>query len=70
MAIQNWNEAPGIHPEQIRVGDIIGTAQPTLLRYTVKMIGGPQREALRPDRPADREPELARRRARAGWLRR
>ncbi|WP_445159900.1 hypothetical protein ACTXG5_16925 [Mycobacterium sp. Dal123C01] len=43
MAIQNWNDAPGIHPEKIRVGDIIGTAQPTLLRYTVKMIGGPQR---------------------------
>ena len=42
---QNWNDAPEIQKsKQIRVGDIIGTAQPyLLLRYTVKMIGGPQR---------------------------
>jgi hypothetical protein len=42
MAIQNWCDAPQIHPSQIRVGDIIGTPQPTQLRLTVKMISGPQ----------------------------
>ncbi|HWS94115.1 MAG TPA: hypothetical protein VN255_02770 [Mycobacterium sp.] len=42
MAIQNWCDAPQIHPSQIRVGDIIGTLQPTQLRLTVKMISGPQ----------------------------
>lgn len=42
MAIQNWCDAPQIHPSQIRVGDIIGTLRPTNLRYTVKLIGGPQ----------------------------
>jgi hypothetical protein len=42
MGIQNWSEAPQIHPADIRVGDIIGTLQPTQLRLTVKMIGGPQ----------------------------
>jgi hypothetical protein len=42
MAIQNWCDAPEIHPSQIRVGDIIGTLQPTQLRLTVKLIGGPQ----------------------------
>jgi hypothetical protein len=31
-----------IHPSQIRVGDIIGTMAPADLRFTVKMIGGPQ----------------------------
>jgi hypothetical protein len=42
MAIQNWCDAPEIHPSQIRVGDIIGTLQPTQLHLTVKLIGGPQ----------------------------
>ena len=42
MAIQNWCDAPQIHPSQIRVGDIIGTLQPTQLRLTVKMISGPR----------------------------
>lgn len=42
MAIQDWCDAPQIHPSQIRVGDIIGTLHPTNLRYTVKMISGPQ----------------------------
>ena len=42
MATQNWCDAPQIHPSQIRVGDIIGTLQPTQLRLTVKMISGPQ----------------------------
>jgi hypothetical protein len=42
MAIQNWCDAPQIHPSQIRVGDIIGTLRPTQRRLTVKMIGGPQ----------------------------
>ncbi len=31
-----------IHPSQIRVGDVIDTKPPTDLRYTVKMISGPQ----------------------------
>ncbi|BBY01380.1 hypothetical protein [Mycobacterium seoulense] len=42
MAIQDWGDAPEIHPSKIRVGDIIGTLRPTALRYTVKMISGPQ----------------------------
>jgi hypothetical protein len=42
MGIQNWCDAPQIHPSEIRVGDIIGTIRPTDQRYTVKMIGGPQ----------------------------
>jgi hypothetical protein len=43
VAIQNWCDAPEIHPSQIRVGDIIGTLGQTNLRYTVKLISGPQR---------------------------
>ncbi len=42
MATQDWGDAPEIHPSKIRVGDIIGTLRPTELRYTVKMISGPQ----------------------------
>jgi hypothetical protein len=42
MAIQNCTDASQIHPSQIRVGDIIGTTRPIGLRYTVKLIGGPQ----------------------------
>ncbi len=42
MAIQDWSDAPRIHPSEIRVGDIIGTLKPTQLRLTVKMISGPQ----------------------------
>ncbi|CQD17403.1 hypothetical protein U8D42_07130 [Mycobacterium europaeum] len=42
MAIQDWGDAPEIHPSKIRVGDVIGTLRPTTLRYTVKMISGPQ----------------------------
>ncbi|MGO9928365.1 MAG: hypothetical protein ACLPLP_20170 [Mycobacterium sp.] len=42
MAIQSGCDAPQIHPSQIRVGDIIGTARAIGLRYTVKMISGPQ----------------------------
>jgi hypothetical protein len=42
MAIQNWCDAPEIHPSQIRVGDIIGTMHSTRQRYTVKLIGGPK----------------------------
>jgi hypothetical protein len=42
MALQNWSDAPQIHPSDIRVGDVIGTLQPTELRLTVKLIGGPQ----------------------------
>ncbi|ORV13422.1 hypothetical protein [Mycobacterium celatum] len=42
MAIKDWRDAPEIHPSQIRVGDIIDTMQPNHLRYTVKLISGPQ----------------------------
>ncbi|QLL08833.1 hypothetical protein [Mycobacterium vicinigordonae] len=42
MVIQNWSDAPEIHPSEIRVGDTIGTLRPTELRYVVKMISGPQ----------------------------
>jgi hypothetical protein len=42
MAKQNSWDAPQIHPSQIRVGDIIGTTHPIGLRYTVKLISGPQ----------------------------
>lgn len=42
MAIQTWQDAPEIHPSQIRVGDVIGTLQETSLRYTVKLISVPQ----------------------------
>jgi hypothetical protein len=42
MGIQNWCDAPQIHPSQIRVGDIIGSQQLTDLRYEVKLIGAPQ----------------------------
>jgi hypothetical protein len=31
-----------IHPSRIRVGDVIGTAARTDVRYTVKLIGAPQ----------------------------
>jgi hypothetical protein len=40
---QNWSDAPEIHPSEIRVGDIIGTTRPTEQRYTVKLIGSPQK---------------------------
>ncbi|WIM88055.1 hypothetical protein PT015_00525 [Candidatus Mycobacterium wuenschmannii] len=42
MAIQNWCDAPEIHPSEIRVGDVIGTRRETTVRYTVKMISVPQ----------------------------
>jgi hypothetical protein len=42
VSIQNWCDAPQIHPSQVRVGDEIGTLECTDLRYTVKLIGGPQ----------------------------
>ncbi len=42
MPIENWCDAPQIHPSQVRVGDVIGTLQDTKLRLTVKLIGGPQ----------------------------
>jgi hypothetical protein len=42
VAIRNWCDAPEIHPSQIRVGDIIGTLRETEMRYTVKLISGPQ----------------------------
>jgi hypothetical protein len=31
-----------IHPSKIRVGDVIGTANRTEHRYTVRLISGPQ----------------------------
>jgi hypothetical protein len=42
VAIQDWCDAPEIHPSQIRVGDVIGTLRETDLRYTVKLVSGPQ----------------------------
>lgn len=42
VAIQSWGDAPGVHPSQIRVGDVIGTLRPTNVRYAVKLISGPQ----------------------------
>jgi hypothetical protein len=42
MAIENWWDAPEIHPSEIRVGDTIGTVDAEHLRYKVKMISGPQ----------------------------
>jgi hypothetical protein len=43
MSVKNWCDAPEIHPSEIRVGDVIGTLNPTELRYTVRMISGPQK---------------------------
>jgi hypothetical protein len=42
MVIENWCDAPEIHPSEIRVGDVIGTLRETTLRYKVKMISVPQ----------------------------
>ena len=42
MGIENWCDAPQIHPSKIRVGDVIGTLQPTTLRYQVRLISTPQ----------------------------
>jgi hypothetical protein len=47
VAIQSWQDAPEIHPSQIRVGDIIGSLRETSLRYTVKMISTPQKSPRR-----------------------
>ena len=41
-ALQNWRDAPEIHPSKIRLGDTIGTLHETNLRYTVKLISVPQ----------------------------
>lgn len=43
MAVQDWWDAPEVHPSQIKVGDIIGTIRPSDRRCTVKLIGGPQK---------------------------
>lgn len=43
MSVQSWWDAPQIHPSEIRVGDIIGTLQPTDRRYTVKLISEPNK---------------------------
>jgi hypothetical protein len=40
--VEKWCDAPEIHPSKIRVGDVIGTLRETDLRYTVKLISGPQ----------------------------
>jgi hypothetical protein len=42
VVIQNWCDAPEIHPSQVRVGDIIGSLRETSLRYQVKLISVPQ----------------------------
>ncbi|OSC39111.1 hypothetical protein B8W66_18085 [Mycobacterium decipiens] len=36
-----------MHPSQIRVGDIVGTADPIAVRYTVKLTSGPQTTSRR-----------------------
>jgi len=43
MATQNWQDAPEIHPSQIRVGDVIATVQPAYLPFRVKLISAPQK---------------------------
>ena len=47
VAIQNWCDAPEIHPSLIRVGDVIGSLSETSVRYTVKMISTPQKSPRR-----------------------
>jgi hypothetical protein len=42
MHVEDWCDAPQIHPSKIRVGDVIGTLRPTNLRYQVKLISAPQ----------------------------
>ena len=42
MTMQTGEDVPQIHPSKIRVGDVIGTRHHTHLRYTVKLISGPQ----------------------------
>jgi len=39
MTMGNGFGAPQVRPWEVRVGDVIGTSE---LRYTVKLIGGPQ----------------------------
>ncbi|ETW21429.1 hypothetical protein MGAST_26020 [Mycobacterium gastri 'Wayne'] len=43
MAIQNWWDAPEIHPSEIRVGDVIGTVRSTHVPFKVKLISEPNR---------------------------
>lgn len=43
MSVHSWWDAPQIHPSEIRVGDIIGTLQPTDQRYMVKLISEPKK---------------------------
>jgi hypothetical protein len=47
VAIQNWCDAPEIHPSQVRVGDVIGTLRETGLRYQVKLISTPNADPRR-----------------------
>jgi hypothetical protein len=42
MAIGSWADAPQIRPSDIRVGDVIGSTDPSHRGYTVKMISAPQ----------------------------
>lgn len=42
VAIQNWCDAPEIHPSQIRIGDTIGTLRESSLHYKVRLISTPQ----------------------------
>jgi hypothetical protein len=43
MALPSWQDAPEIHPSEIRVGDVIGATHPGQLRFTVRLIGAPQK---------------------------
>jgi hypothetical protein len=42
MAVDDWGDAPQIHPANIRVGDTIFALSRAHLRFTVKMISAPQ----------------------------
>jgi hypothetical protein len=47
MAVQDWCDAPEIHPSEIKVGDIIGTLRETSVRLTVKMVSTPSKTPRR-----------------------
>jgi hypothetical protein len=47
VAIENWRDAPEIHPSQVRLGDVIGTLRETGLRYQVKLISTPNSDPRR-----------------------
>ena len=64
--VQDWWDAPEIHPSEIKVGDIIGTTQPSGARCTVRLIGGPQSSPRQWDRMRAGIPTAGSTRARSG----